>query len=206
MEYQRLSARAFPPPSTRCSLGPNVLIHHIPLLASTFPPHSHSYLASEHVLDANVRDGFPVQFMRVSRLVFAEGGRRMGRLDLYGRRRAYPGSETPRLVCARCSSQRPRPAALSFVPGTGTCAGRECLLSQPTPILPLVSPTHCLSSPRAACAADAGWQRMRSAAPYPYLRVDSLTPVATHALLCCATSLRRTRAPAVTSSVSARPS
>jgi hypothetical protein len=123
MEYERLSARAFPPPSARCSLGSTVFIYHIPLLAPTFP-HSHLSLASGHVLDANVRDGFPIQFMRAPRLIFAEGGRRMGTLDVYaGQRAPYPASDTLprvrtllgpvtrrtlRLVVAEASPPRPR--------------------------------------------------------------------------------------------------
>jgi hypothetical protein len=150
--YERLSACAFPPPSARCSLGPNVFIYHIPFLAPIFP-HSHSDLASEHVMDANVRDGFPVQFMRAPRLVFAEGGRWMGRLDVYTRGRVRAGitqlcppTRATRRSGAEDSSSRlrrglaPSPPLLSLSsPAPGHVPGVNArqqllLLLQPTPL------------------------------------------------------------------------
>jgi hypothetical protein len=126
--------------------------------------------ASGHVRYMNARDGFPIQFKRVSRLVVAEGERWREGVYVYAGRRAPILARRPPLVYARCStqqrrgpsvssSQRPCPlalAALSFVPGTGTCAGRECTTaappvvprSPPPGLFPFVSPARCLSCPR----------------------------------------------------------
>ncbi|KAJ7089057.1 hypothetical protein C8R44DRAFT_818723 [Mycena epipterygia] len=160
---------------------PYCFIYHIPLPAPSFPPHSLVYLASGHVRYMNARDEFPVQVMRAPRLVFAGGGRRMGRLGGYARcqprpayarswRRRHSASSLQRPTCG-ASSPPPR-RALSYPRSTWSGHTRDRCPAQRTPLLLLSSQrtlplvivqdnvcllSDCISYPGCAYAGDGGW-------------------------------------------------